>query len=197
VKPSTTADLVLDAAAKIVAASVGPETLSMHALRLESGVSTGSIYHHFGSKEGVLAGLIRRSYAEWRRELGAILDRHPEDASGGVRAAVFQRLAWGQEQPGEARLVLTHRGALLADVWAVEPRAVARRFEDWLRLQAAAGRLPETDLPVALPLVFGPAEDVLRGWLDAADAPSPLTYADVLGDAAWAALQAAGAAKAG
>jgi AcrR family transcriptional regulator len=191
VKGRTTSDVVLDAAAAIVAAG-GVESLNMSALHFESGVSTGSIYHHFGSRDGVIARLIRRSYGDWKRDLGAVLQRHESDPVAGVRAAIAHRLAWGEERRGEARLVLTQRGSLLADPFAVEPRSVAATLDRWLRAQHDAGRLPRIEARIALPLVFGPADDLLRAWLDAPDDPAPTASAGVLGDAAWAALRAAG-----
>lgn len=187
----TTPDLVLDAAAAIVAAA-GVEALSMSALHFESGVSTGSIYHHFGSRDGVVTGLIRRSYRDWHRDFGAVLQRHAREPAAGIRSAIAHRLAWGEERRGEARLVLLHRGSLLAGPFVTEPRTLATKFDAWLRAQAETGRLPVIDVRVALPLVFGPADDVLRAWLDRPEDPAPSTYADALGAAAWAALRAAG-----
>jgi AcrR family transcriptional regulator len=191
VKRRTTADLVLDAAAQIVSAG-GVESLNISALHFESGISTGSIYHHFGSKDGVIARLIRRSYGDWNRDLGTVLRRHAHDPDAGIHAAISRRLAWGQACHGEARLVLTHRGSLLADPYAVEPRSVAHTFDGWLRAHADAERLPPVAAQIALPLVFGPAEDVLRAWLDAPEDPGPTVWTDTLASAASAALRAAG-----
>lgn len=182
---------MLDAAAQIVGAA-GVEALSISALHFDSGVSTGSIYHHFGSKDGVVARLIRRSYREWRLALSPLLDEHADDPVAAIRSAIEQRLAWGEERRGEARLVLQHRGSLLVDPEATEPRRLKETFDLWLQTQADAGTLPPIDAQVALAIVFGPADDVLRAWLDAPQDPGPTVRADTLADAAWAGLQAAG-----
>lgn len=182
---------MLDAAAEVVA-TAGVEALSISALHLGSGVSTGSIYHHFGSKDGVVAALIGRSYREWRRALEPELRRHEADPAAAIHAVIAQRLAWGEERRGEARLVLAHRGSLLADPWVTGPQKLVSTFDVWLRAQARAGSLAPLDARAALAVVFGPADDVLRAWLDAPEEPGPTAWADMLGAAAWAGLQAAG-----
>lgn len=187
---------MLDAAAEIVA-TAGVEGLSISALHLDSGVSTGSIYHHFGSKDGIVAGLIGRSYREWRRTMTAELRRYEDDPAAAIRAAIGQRLAWGEARRGEARLVLGHRGSHLADPWATAPRKLVSAFDVWLREQARGGRLPPLDAQLALAVVFGPADDVLRAWLDDPQSAAPTTRADALAGAAWAGLQEAGRSATG
>ncbi|MGW6577697.1 TetR/AcrR family transcriptional regulator, partial [Streptomyces sp. NPDC054945] len=58
-----TVEQVLDAALHLYAAS-GEAGLNLGTITGASGVSSGSIYHHFGSLDGVLAALATRSLEE-------------------------------------------------------------------------------------------------------------------------------------
>jgi AcrR family transcriptional regulator len=162
---------VLDAALQAFADG-GLPALSVHEIRDRSGVSVGSLYHHFGSREGIVLAL----YERW---LVALLDRIREaalaarSAQGLVQAMIDAYLDWVQANPDAARFVLSAAPAeldphtspalhaeTLARVTPLVERAVAH---------AAAGEI------VTLPphyyelVVIGPVAETARRWLAGAD----------------------------
>jgi AcrR family transcriptional regulator len=188
---ATTRERVLASAAELAARS-GFDELSVAALSSASGVSNGSIYHHFGSKEGVLAALLVGIVEANQAVLLDALERHSDDARGGVLAVVDAQLRWVQDHRDDARLLLDHRDVLAG---RDEVRRLNRRFlassRAWLDRQAKAGRLPELAVEVAHAIVFAPAQEVSRLWLTKRGFPAPVTFTTPLGEAAWAGLRAA------
>jgi AcrR family transcriptional regulator len=188
--PSDARAAVLDAAVRLFDAR-GYAAVSIGDLTAASGVSNGSIYHHFSSKEGVLATLVVGALAGYQQGLLAVFDAHPDDAPGGVRAAVAHELAWLERNPREARLILAHRDAVAASPTGQEPlraanRAFVRAGRAWL------DRHPTTrgiDINLLQAVAFAPARDLGALWLTKRLKTKPTTYAATLGDAAWAALQ--------
>src|SRR3954454_21439106 len=122
---------VLDAAAELFDAR-GYAAVSIADLTAASGVSNGSIYHHFGAKDGVLAALVLDALAGYQGGLVAVLADHADDAAGGVRAAGPLELRGFEAPPRSARLIIAHRDAAAAGATGREPlttinRAFSRR----------------------------------------------------------------------
>jgi AcrR family transcriptional regulator len=152
-----------------------------------SGVSNGSIYHHFGSKEGVLAEVVAGALEGYQQGLVAVLAEHDGDGPGGVRAAVAHELRWFVEHPREARLVLAHRDAVAATGrLRASNRAVLKAVGAWAR--DAIG--PDLDLDLFHAVVLSPARAIGALWATKRIKNDPTTYATALGDAAWAGLKA-------
>jgi AcrR family transcriptional regulator len=185
---------VLTAAAELFDAR-GFAAVSIGDLTAASGVSNGSIYHHFGAKDGVLAALVVDALAGYQRELLAVLDAHAGDAAGGVRAAVALELGWFERNPRAARLIIAHRDAVAASPAGREPlraanRAFTKRVRAWLDHHAAAGAIAPLDVDLLHAVVFAPARELASLWLAKRVKRRPTTFAAALGDAAWAALNA-------
>lgn len=179
---------ILDAARALIARS-GYENMSIWSLAEASEASNGSIYHHFGSRDGVLRELLRRAILDYQRGLMRTLLAHQEDAAGGVRAAVAHLLTWSEQRPDDARLLLTHRELVIDH--PVDPGFFSA-VDRWLAAHARAGRMPAIGARTAYALALAPAQAFADQWLRELD-PAPLAaHASRLGDAAWAALVAAG-----
>src|SRR4051795_4617839 len=150
---------VLDAAADLFDRR-GFAAVSINDLTAATGVSNGSIYHHFGAKDGVLAALVADALAGYQDGLLAGLDAHADDAAGGIRAAVAYELQWFVDRPRAARLVIAHRDAVAASPAGPERlrainRPFTRRVRAWLTRQAQAGALPAAvDLHLLHAIVF-------------------------------------------
>src|SRR4051794_27566287 len=102
---------VLDVAARLFDTR-GFAAVSIADLTAASGVSNGSIYHHFGAKDGVLAALVLDALAGYQDGLLATLDAHADDAATGVRAGVAFELGWFEDHARPARLLIAHRDAV-------------------------------------------------------------------------------------
>jgi AcrR family transcriptional regulator len=105
-------DRILDAARALVLRD-GPRAASIAAIARESGAPIGTLYHRFGSRDGVLA-------AAWLRALERFQQRaltaatHTDPLAGAVAMATSQ-VNFAREQPEDARLLLTLRRDDLLD----------------------------------------------------------------------------------
>ncbi len=164
-------------------------------VRAESGASTGSIYHHFGSKEGVGAAL----YAELlRRYRESLLDRleRTRSARGFVRGLVLHHLDWSAEHPDWARFLNDMRSSEAVASNEADLRASTRRFLELLARRidsyVEAGEIVKMPKAIYASVIMGPAHDVVRHWLrgrvelELAEVRTPLA------NAAWRAVAACG-----
>jgi AcrR family transcriptional regulator len=188
-----TRERVLASAAEL-AAREGFDTITTAKLSASSGVSNGSIYHHFGSKEGVLAALLAEIITGYQHTVLAVLDTHTDDAHTGVLATVAAHLRWTEHHRDQAMLLQRYRDQVTHGAHREQVRDLNRHFRDrneaWLRRQANAGALPPVTVEVAHAVVFAPAREVCRVWLTHDDFPPPTSFSDALGQAAWAGLRA-------
>jgi len=196
---SATRQRVLQAAAGICARS-GSSSLSIVGLTDESGVSNGSIYHHFGSREGVIASLVLDAFSSYQEGLLSVLNEHQEDAQGGVESMVRYHLGWMEANPDLARLLVEQRdqvaegpeGGRLRD----QNRLFFREVKAWLDGRASAGQIEEVSIDLAHALVFAPAQELSRHWLSGRLKEEPGRHADRLAAAAWASISANSETKA-
>ncbi|ROP41387.1 TetR/AcrR family transcriptional regulator [Saccharothrix texasensis] len=180
---STGRRAVLDAALALVDEG-GLDAVTISALTARSGVSNGSVYHHFGSRAGLLTVLYGESFAHCVAALAPALEvGGPEEV---VREVAARYLRWVAEHPGRARF-------LYAAPATADPAVKAEVFEPvarWFAQRMAAGELREIPLWALDAVVMGPAHECARrhlmGVLDLTRA------ADLVGDAVWAAVAPVG-----
>jgi len=160
-------------------------------IRERSGASTGSIYHHFGSKEGMAATLYVEGLASYHAAaLEQIAARPP--AHEAIPALVSHHLHWIQRHPDLSRFLLNTRQAEFMADQSDTIRAANKRFirtlSDWIRFEVSVGRLRDLPADVYLPLILGPSHELARHWL-AGRIRTPLTTcARALAEAAWRSL---------
>lgn len=174
---------------------LGYEKTSIADIKARAKVSTGSIYHHFSSKERLFAELyldaIRDTQAFSLRAL-----RRAKGAEQGVRALVGSYLRWVNREPKKAEFLLTMRRAeFMAEVDAeleVLNRELRTTLSEWTEQHASRGELPLAKMDVLMALLVGPSEDFARRWLRGKTSTSLRESADLLGEATWNALRALG-----
>jgi len=181
-------------AALACAAEHGMDAISIEGLREHCGASVGSIYHHFGNKEGVVAALFFDILAAQSRSVQAQLDAS-QGAQGGVRALVTGYLDWVMAEPARARFLFQARSPVAAGPRAAELAQAAQQRNAallaWFGPQRAAGALRSLPCELMPSLVMGPVQSYCRAWLsDPAALPPPSTYREELADAAWRAVRA-------
>ncbi|HEV2782002.1 MAG TPA: TetR/AcrR family transcriptional regulator [Actinophytocola sp.] len=167
VRGEQTITRLLDAALEVYRER-GPEGFSVQAVTAASGVSLGSLYHHFGGFDDLAAALYGRCMTEL---LDAILDRldRARTARTGVRAVVTAYLEFVRTDPAKARFIhawayaafLPARAAVIAE--AKRPRI--ERMMAWARPHVAAGRLVDLPDPYLEMLLIGPVAETARRWL--------------------------------
>ncbi len=189
--PADTKERILRAALECFTKSGVSET-RVSDIHEASGVSIGSIYHHFGDKEGIASALVEYGIASLNARIFARLSMvstsDPEAIIGAiVRAAGY----WGTDEPALAGYVLNNRSQLHPDKVLVVEQATLGLVDQLSALieeaQGSSFKLPPA--PIALALVLGPIQEYSRRWITGrADTP-PAEYVEVFAAAAWKAVR--------
>jgi AcrR family transcriptional regulator len=171
----------------------GYATTTIELIAARSGASNGSIYHHFGAKDGILAALYTDALASYQEELLALLREHADDAEGGIRGAVVHHLAWVEAHPHGTRTLFEHRQTLERTPRAGEiqrqNRAALGEVRAWAARHVEAGTIRDLG-PAAGAIWFGPAQLVARDWIAGRLRGKPGALAPTLADAAWRSFRA-------
>lgn len=166
-----TADLLLDAALRLFAEQ-GEQGLTVNAVTKASGVSLGSLYHHFGSLDGLVDALTERWLSRLLGELITALQA-TRTARTGIRAIVRTHLAFVREHRDAALLLHSARTDQRNMIQARELRdsqeARLSVFATWVQSHVDSGELAPLPLPLLESLVLGPLVGVVRRWLSGID----------------------------
>lgn len=172
-------------------AEVGWAATTIADIRRRSGASTGSIYHHFGDREGVAVALYVDLIAAYREALRDRLDR-ARSAKGIIRGIVLHHMQWAQSHRVEARLLHELRGTEAVRRAESDLRASNKAFlveiEERLEPHIASGAIVKLPRALYAPIIIGPAHDVVRHWLRGSGRADLSALAKPLADAAWRAL---------
>jgi AcrR family transcriptional regulator len=171
----------------------GYAATTIELIAARSGASNGSIYHHFGSKDGILAALYVDAVASYQDEVLALLRAHAADAEAGIRGAVEHHLAWVEAHPHETRTLFEHRQTLehagRADELRARNQPALREVRAWMRRHVEAGTVRDLG-PATAAVWFGPAQLVARDWIAGRLRGTPTALAPALAEAAWRSFRA-------
>ena len=165
---------------------IEPTTIEMILAR--SDASVGNLYHHFGSKEGLVAALLFCAL----EDQAALLDTELAKAHSmqeGVSALVYSYVDWVTAQPELARFLFQARAAVSKGPYASElqqrNKLRAKLVMGWFAEPARAGALKPWPLELLPSLVIGQAENYSRAWLSGRVKAPPAQYRSMLAEAAW------------
>jgi AcrR family transcriptional regulator len=179
-------------AALAVHESGGTDGFTVQAVITASGASLGSLYHHFGSFDGLAAALYTRCMAALLDDIVAALERS-RTPRGGVRAVVTAYLGFVTAQPAQARFIhaSAYAGYLPAHAETIDAVKQPRlaRMAAWLAPHVAAGAIVDLPDPLTEMLLIGPVAELSRRWLSGAGLDVAVA-ARRLPDRIWASLQA-------
>jgi len=153
----------------------------------------GTIYHHFGNKEGVAAALFFAGFDDQSLAIAKRTEAAP-DAHAVVAALVAAYVDWVTHLPELAAFLFMARETV-----AQGPHGEALRERLEARYGPIDARLAEgvrdgliTELPAELipALVLGGAESYCRAWLAGRRQAKPTAYAGLLAEAAWRGIAA-------
>lgn len=166
-----TADRLLDAALQVYADS-GEQGVTVSALSKASGVSLGSLYHHFGSVDGLMNALLLRWLGRLLADLAASVERS-RTARTGIRALVRAYLTFIQENPDAARLLHSSYADRLGMAQARQLRdaqeARLSPMAAWMQTHVESGEIAALPMPLIEALVLGPVVATARRWLSGVD----------------------------
>jgi AcrR family transcriptional regulator len=185
-------DTILQAALECFSAR-GFAATTIEEIRERSGASVGSIYHHFGGKEGLAAELYvdgLRGYQEgFRRALES-----SDEPEGGVRALVRHHLRWVERNPELARFLMNRRETELLAATRARVRELNRAFfpyvTAWVERWVDAGSLRPLSADLREPVLLGPCQEFSRLWLAGRTRVSLRRAERELADATWNAVRA-------
>ncbi|WP_051294076.1 TetR/AcrR family transcriptional regulator [Pseudoduganella violaceinigra] len=177
-------------AALAVFSEKGIEAASIDDIRQRCQASVGSIYHHFGNKEGIAAALFEQGLDDYWARIKANLAQ-AGNAEFAVHSIVSTHLHWIVEQPDMARFLFARRQAVSAEHNDAIRQRTGAHFKDvfeklkpWFK-QGVLRRMP-TELYG--PLLLGPSQELARNWLSGRLSFDPLSVIDELSSAAWRTL---------
>jgi AcrR family transcriptional regulator len=179
----TRRETILEAALESLEAG---EEVTIEGVRERSGASVGSIYHHFGDKDGILGALYAQILVGYQAGVLRAL-KTAADAEEGIKALVRHHLRWVERNPERARFLLDGAARERAgeEVEALNKPLFAT-VAAWVEGQE---EIRSVRLEVFFVALFGPAQALSRSWL-AHQTGSLREVEDDLAEVAWRAVRA-------
>ncbi|MBZ9666861.1 TetR/AcrR family transcriptional regulator [Pseudomonas sp. LMG 31766] len=146
----------------------GVDVTTIEMIRDRSGASIGSLYHHFGNKERIIAALYLAGTAQY----ADLLQRGFASAASAeacVKLLVTSYIDWVVANPDWARFILHSRGRVEAGEMGDTLRDA--NHQHFAQILTALAEYRRQGLFKALPddcfasVVIGPTHDLARNWL--------------------------------
>jgi AcrR family transcriptional regulator len=186
-----TRDAILRAALDAFAER-GYGSTTMTDVRKAAGASTGSLYHHFPTREHLAAAVWLDGLGRFQDGFTRVLER-AHSAEDGVRGGVRFHLRWVREHRRLARLLLGDQDPAVREAATAELAERNAAFfgavRSWHDGHVADGTLRELPFDLLYALWLGPAQELARLWLAGATRTALERGAAELGDGAWGALR--------
>jgi AcrR family transcriptional regulator len=158
-------------------------------------LSVGTLYHHFGSKEALLATTYLTVLNRYMTGALPLLDS-TSPAEVVIKETVFYHLSWLVDHPTEARFLLQFIGG--DPHIEAAPSELVRENEDWLAAVKAwvetamsSGQIKRIPFRSVVALLIGPMYQWVRDWLLEQEPVDLVLEAEILADGSWAALRGA------
>lgn len=170
----------------------GYSETSIQSICLRAVASTGSIYHHFGSKEQ----LAREVYLEGIRDyqagfLKAIEDK--EVASEGIFAIIAYHLKWVEENLAWAHYLfqMRHEDFMIRGeiVFNQINEEFFGRIARWFRKHISMGSIHRMPSDLYLPILMGPCQEFAKNYISKRTLTPIDAAVQELASAAWNALK--------
>lgn len=182
---------ILSAALAVFVAR-GYDASTMQAIREQAGISNGSLFHFFRSKEALGAALYQEGILSYQQGLLETLQAHSADAASGIPALVTYHLQWVEKNVQLSRF-LFERGHPDWGPDHIEAIRTAntRTYQslgNWLTALMQSGQLRQQPLAVAVALLQGSTLSLSRAWLEDAGPGKLSRHAIPLANSLCAAL---------
>ena len=162
-----------------------------------SSASVGTVYHHFGSKDTLIATLHYTILNDYQRGAGAILDSDPP-AEEGIKETVDHHLRWLVRHPRPAAFLLQHpfagyRSVEVAAELTEENTQFLAVVRSWLDRRMESGEVRRMPFDLVVALLIGPVHHWARGALfgGSPSAGSIRLASAEIAEGAWQALRPA------
>lgn len=179
--------------------TLGYANATIEDVRRASGASVGSIYHHFGDKEGIAGALYVEGLRRYQTSL--LLELLGADGRSGARTArnfirgiVIQTIDWMTAHPDWARFLFEMRRAEGVQAAESSIRSETRLFFDRLSVElkryVERGEIRRLPMEVLAALLVGPAQELARHWQRVGPPEDLAGIRNELADAAWRGVRA-------
>ncbi len=172
---------------------IGFSETGMEDIRLRSGASTGSIYHHFRSKEQLAAEV----YIEGIRNYQNMLVRAVEgceEAREGIGALVSSHLEWIRGNTELSRYLFQKRHSVFMASAEEQIAALNREFGEnlsqFFKQHIKSGTFKPLPPDLIISLVFGPCMEFTRQYLSGHACTGFDKAIPLLSESVWQALAA-------
>jgi len=170
----------------------GYEQTTIARIRARSGVSNGTLFHRFPTKEAIADALYVESIADFQQGLWRLLAQRPRSLRAAVRGTIAHQIEWIEANVERAGFVYT-RGTLegespgSAELEEMN-RKLASAYQAWLQPLLERGAVRPMSMLVLNAALTGPTHAIARRWLAGQVDALLHDYLDELADAACAAL---------
>jgi AcrR family transcriptional regulator len=150
-----------------------------------TGLSNGSFFHQFPSKECLAAEIYLEALRHYHRNLGrALTGAH--SAEEGIAALIRVHLRWVERNRQRARFLFAHtRTEWLVSLRTAQEEENAfflRAIDNWRTKQMSSGQIHEMPVAVFISQIIGPAQIICRAWLSGRRNTPPSQFAgDLIG----------------
>jgi AcrR family transcriptional regulator len=169
----------------------GVDAATIEQIRHGSGASAGSIYHHFGSKQGIAVALYVEGQAELAEVFRKAMEGH-ESLKEGIAAIIRGYCDWVAQNPDWAMYLLRVATADLSTTDAAAINQINAQIRDdlvqWLRPFVERGEVSDLPEDLYTSVVHGSSSHFARHWLagrQSLDLPSAVEH---LASATWGGL---------
>jgi AcrR family transcriptional regulator len=155
-------------------------------IRADAGVSNGSFFHHFPTKDALGAHVYLAIVADYQASMLDVLGGPPAlvETSIAIERLIRRHLAWVVGQRERAAYVFNASRTEWANLVGAQLNALNTRFLDafeaWRLPRVEAGELVDIDRGAFIAQLLGPTQMMCRRWLAGHDALPPDRSADTL-----------------
>ncbi|MBU1170423.1 MAG: TetR/AcrR family transcriptional regulator [Proteobacteria bacterium] len=171
--------------------STGISETSISDICKKSNSSTGSLYHHFGSKEKLAAKVYLEGIQDYQKGFVHALEAST-DAKSGIFGVIAYHLKWVVDHPAWAIFLFRERHSGFMGQSEHELHQLNGEFVNkisvWFFGHVASGTLRKLKPDVYQPILLGPVQEYVRHYVSCAHKPDIKNVAEELALAAWLSL---------
>ncbi|VXD00302.1 TetR family transcriptional regulator [Pseudomonas sp. 8Z] len=171
----------------------GVDATTIEMIRDRSGASIGSLYHHFGNKERIIAALYLEGTAQYAAQLEAGFT-NAASAKACIELVVTGYIDWVVANPDWARFILHSRGRVeageMGDALREANRLHVQRMLQMLAEYQRQGAFKAMPVECFFSVVIGPSHDFARNWLAGRTQAALTECRDLLAQIAWESVSA-------
>jgi AcrR family transcriptional regulator len=173
-------------------ASKGFAASTLDDVHRRSGISIGSIYHHFGSKEQIGGALYVEGLRDYQESIISALMKS-SDARTAIRSIIIRHLDWIRANPAWSEYLFENRRSKFVAATELEIRQLNQNmFREVglvLNKYRRRGEILRLPLDVTIAILIGPAQQFARMWLEHRAELDISVATNALADAAWRSIR--------